>query len=171
MKSLTFPDHLFKQDHTLRVCKLWYGWLLHTTLALISHNLSLLLTTWHAERTLKCMQVKLYVYSLSMPIYYMHYKLLFVLTLTLQVFCIWMPNPGDIYFSPLSFHGRWGLDFLGFKFPPYRPGNPDDLQSNCEGFISQSNTHGFTNTHSLHMGCPERLHKCTFLPAIYFSSS
>lgn len=100
----------------------------------------------------------------------MHYNLLFVLMLTLQVFCIWIPNPGDIYFSPLSFPGRWGLDFTGFKFPPYRPGNPDDLQSNCEGFISQSNTHGFTNTHSLHMGCPEWLHKCTFLPAIYFSS-
>ena len=45
------------------------------------------------------MQLKLQVYPISMPIHYMHYKFLFVLMLTFQVFCIQIPNSGDIYFS------------------------------------------------------------------------
>lgn len=54
------------------------------------------------------------------------------------------------HISPSFFHRCWELDFTGYKFPPYRLGNPDDPQLNCEaGFIPQSHTHSFTNTHSI----------------------
>lgn len=61
-----------------------------------------------------------------------------------------MPNLGDIDLSPLSFQGWWGLDFIGFKFPPYRPGNPDDLQSTVKDlFHNQIHMASQTHTHSI----------------------
>lgn len=72
-------------------------------------------------------------------------------------------------FSPFL-PGTVGTWFDRFQVPTLQTWESRWSTVNCEGFISQSNTHGFTNTHSLHMGCPEWLHKCTFLPAIYLAS-
>lgn len=111
-----------------------YGMLLNKTLALFNQPQLVYITHQKSFIFRECLNVFKLNYISTVyqcPSITCITEFFLVLMLTLRDLCIWIPNPGDI-FLPHSFHRRWEPDFINFKVPPYRPGNPNDLKSNCE---------------------------------------